>query len=78
MEIPKRRSGRAQLWPKYIKAYEDMLAKTSIRIAPWYIIPSNRKWYRNLVIGSILVETLKNLNMRYPEPEEDLNEIVIE
>jgi PPK2 family polyphosphate:nucleotide phosphotransferase len=67
-----------KLWPEYIKAYEDMLAKTSTRIAPWYVIPSNRKWYRNLVIGSILVETLKNLDMGYPEPEEDLNEIVID
>lgn len=67
-----------KLWPEYIQAYEDMLAKTSTRIAPWYVIPSNRKWYRNLVIGSILVETLKNLNMRYPEPEEALDEIVID
>jgi PPK2 family polyphosphate:nucleotide phosphotransferase len=66
-----------KLWPKYMKAYEDVLAKTSTRIAPWYVIPSNRKWYRNLMIGSILVDTLKNLNMRYPEPEDDLNEIVI-
>ena len=66
-----------KLWPKYMQAYEDVLAKTSTLIAPWYVIPSNRKWYRNLMIGSILVETLKNLNMRYPEPEEDLNEIVI-
>ena len=67
-----------KLWPEYIQAYEDMLAKTSTRIAPWYVIPSNRKWYRNLVIGSILVETLKNLNMRYPDPEEELNDIVID
>jgi PPK2 family polyphosphate:nucleotide phosphotransferase len=67
-----------KLWPEYTKAYEDMLTKTSTRIAPWYIIPSNRKWYRNLVIGSILVETLKNINMKYPEPEEDLNGIVID
>jgi polyphosphate kinase 2 (PPK2 family) len=67
-----------KLWPEYIQAYEDMLTKTSTRIAPWYVIPSNRKWYRNLVIGSILVETLKNLNMRYPDPEEELNDIVID
>jgi polyphosphate kinase 2 (PPK2 family) len=54
-----------------------MLAKTSTHNAPWYIIPANRKWYRNLLIGSIMVERLKNLNMRYPDPEEDLDGIEI-
>lgn len=67
-----------KLWPEYTQAYEDVLMKTSTRTAPWYIIPSNRKWYRNLVIGSILVETLKDLNMKYPEPEEDLTGILID
>ncbi len=67
-----------KLWPDYIQAYEDVLTKTSTRYAPWYIIPANRKWYRNLVIGSILIETLKNLKMRYPNPEDDLEGIVID
>lgn len=66
------------LWSDYSKAYEDMLSNTSTDFAPWYIIPSNRKWYRNLVIGSTLVETLKKLNMEYPQPEEDLEGITIE
>jgi PPK2 family polyphosphate:nucleotide phosphotransferase len=67
-----------KLWDDYTIAYEDVLSKTSTDWAPWYIIPANRKWYRNLVIGEILVQTLKNLNMSYPPPEDDLSGIVIE
>jgi len=65
-------------WDEYIQAYEDMLTRTSTDWAPWYIIPANRKWYRNLVIGEILVRTLKGLDMTYPEPEDDLTGVVIE
>ena len=67
-----------KLWDEYNKAYEDVLSKTSTDWAPWFIIPGNRKWYRNLVIGSILVQTLKELHMIFPEPEIDLSGIVIE
>jgi len=66
-----------KLWPKYIKAYKDAIGKTSTSWAPWYIVPANRKWYRNLVVGTVIVETLKDLNMRYPEPEFDPADIVI-
>lgn len=65
-------------WPEYMRAYEDVLRKTSTTWAPWYIVPSNRKWYRNLVVAEILVQTLKGLDMRYPQPEEDLEGVVIE
>ena len=67
-----------QLWPQYMQAYEDVLNKTSAAWAPWYIVPANRKWFRNLVVGTVLVDTLKGLNMRYPEPEDDLAGVVIE
>lgn len=67
-----------KLWSQYTDAYEDMLSKTSTSWAPWYIIPANSKWYRNLLIGSILIDTLKNFEMRYPEPEEDLSGVVID
>lgn len=67
-----------KLWQIYIRAYEEMLSKTSTEWAPWYIIPSNRKWYRNIVIGEILVRTLKDLNMKFPEPVDDLTSVVIE
>jgi len=67
-----------KLWTDYIKAYEDALSKTSTDHAPWYIVPANRKWYRDLVISSVLAETLKELGMKYPEPEENLDGVVVE
>lgn len=66
------------LWEGYMAAFEAMLSKTSTDWAPWYIIPADRKWYRNLVIATILVQTLQGLNMQYPDPEGDLDGIVIE
>ena len=50
-----------KLWPDYVKAYEDALEKTSTEKAPWYIVPANRKWYRDLAVSSILVKTLQEL-----------------
>ena len=70
--------GERKLWSAYMKAYEDVLNKTSTPWAPWYIVPANRKWYRNLVVAEVLVEALKGLNMNYPEPKEDLSNVVIE
>jgi polyphosphate kinase 2 (PPK2 family) len=70
--------GERKLWSAYTKAYEDVLNKTSTPWAPWYIVPANRKWYRNLVIAEVLVEALKDLNMSYPVPKEDLSNVVIE
>ncbi|MCK4470345.1 MAG: polyphosphate kinase 2 family protein [Anaerolineae bacterium] len=67
-----------RLWPEYQRAYEDVLSKTSTEQAPWYIVPANRKWYRNLVVATVLVETLEGLNMDYPQPEEGLEDVVIE
>lgn len=67
-----------KLWPQYIQAYEAVLSRTSTPWAPWYIIPSNRKWYRNLVIGTILVELLESLDMAYPVPDFDPKDIRIE
>ena len=67
-----------KLWDGYIQAYEAVLNKTSTEAAPWIIVPANHKWYRNLAISTILVETLNGLHMRYPEPEEDLNGVAIE
>lgn len=67
-----------KLWPEYLKAYEDVLSQTSTEWAPWYVVPANRKWYRNLVVGTVMVETLEGLKMSYPQPEEDLDRMVIE
>jgi polyphosphate kinase 2 (PPK2 family) len=67
-----------KLWPEYTAAYEDALSKTSTEWAPWTIVPANRKWYRNLVVGTVIVETLEALNMRHPEPDFDPADIRIE
>lgn len=56
-----------KLWPHYMDAYEEVLERTSTAWAPWYIVPANRKWYRNLVVGTVIVETLMGLDMHYPE-----------
>jgi PPK2 family polyphosphate:nucleotide phosphotransferase len=66
-----------KLWLEYMAAYEAMLSKTSTEWAPWTIVPANRKWYRNLVVARVIVETLEGLDMRYPQPEEDLSHVVI-
>jgi PPK2 family polyphosphate:nucleotide phosphotransferase len=67
-----------KLWGQYMQAYEDALNKTSTEYAPWYVIPANRKWYRDLVISTILVDTLKGFKMEFPKPEENLDGVVIE
>lgn len=60
-----------KLWDAYQAAYQDVLNKTSTPWAPWYAIPANHNWYRNLCVGSIIVETLKSLKLKYPEPIPD-------
>lgn len=67
-----------KLWSEYQEAYEDALSRTSSEAAPWYIVPSDRKWYRNLVIAEVIIEALKKLEPRYPEPEENLDGVVVE
>jgi PPK2 family polyphosphate:nucleotide phosphotransferase len=60
-----------KFWPEYMKAYEEVLQRTSTSWAPWYVIPSNKKWFRNYVISSILVKTLQGLKMNYPQVDYD-------
>jgi len=67
-----------KFWDDYMDAYEDTLTKCSTEDAPWYIIPSNKKWYRNLVIGQAIVDKLKSLDMKYPEPQGKFDKIVID
>jgi PPK2 family polyphosphate:nucleotide phosphotransferase len=57
-----------QYWGKYIDAYEDILRHTSTKHAPWFVIPSDHKWYRNVAISSVLVEAMKSLKLKYPVP----------
>jgi PPK2 family polyphosphate:nucleotide phosphotransferase len=58
------------LWDDYMAAYQDALAKTSTGAAPWYVIPANRNWFRDLAIASILADTLADLKPDYPKPDD--------
>lgn len=60
------------LWDDYIAAYEAMLAKCSTEHAPWHVIPSNHKWFRNLAVSQIIAATLEDLRMKLPAPSVDL------
>ncbi|MCX7887407.1 MAG: polyphosphate kinase 2 family protein [Verrucomicrobiae bacterium] len=62
-------------WHDYMRAYETALARCSTEWAPWFVIPSNKKWFRNLAVSAILVETLEELNPRFPPPNPDLKKI---
>src|SRR5690606_33651105 len=63
------------LWDDYQQAYEAALSKCNTKHAPWHIIPSNRKWYRNLVVSQILRDALEELNPQFPAAEEGLDGI---
>jgi len=65
-----------KLWDKYMEAYEEAIEKTSTDSAPWYVVPANTKWYRNYIVGSILVEALEKLKMKYPKV--DLSNVTID
>ena len=62
-------------WEEYQEAYEDILSHTSRKHAPWFAIPSDHKWHRNLAISETIADTLKSLNLRYPAPTMDVSKI---
>lgn len=64
-------------WDEYVIAYNEMLEKTNKAYAPWYIIPANKKWYRNLIAGRIILNELKNLELKYPAGNSDLKGVVL-
>jgi PPK2 family polyphosphate:nucleotide phosphotransferase len=64
-----------ELWPAYMDAYEEAITRTSTENAPWYVIPANHKWFRNLAVSRILVERLEGLGMKLPKPTVDIDEI---
>lgn len=59
-------------WEDYQAAYEDAIARCSTDAAPWFIVPADRKWYRNWAVANLLSETLEQLNPQYPRPELDV------
>lgn len=64
-----------KFWPQYIEAYEDAMTKTSTPAAPWYVIPSNKKWFRNLAIAQIITATLEDMALRLPPSHVDIADI---
>jgi PPK2 family polyphosphate:nucleotide phosphotransferase len=64
-------------WDDYRAAFEDAIAETSTADAPWYVVPADRKWYRNWAVLRILTETLRAMDPEFPPPEEDLSSVVI-
>ncbi|MEJ7838064.1 MAG: polyphosphate kinase 2 family protein [Thermomicrobiales bacterium] len=64
-------------WDDYQTAFQDALSKCSTELAPWYVIPSNRKWARDVAITQIVAQTLEEMNPQFPSPEEGLDSIVI-
>ena len=67
---------RAQ-WSDYMQAYEEALSQTSTETAPWFVVPADRKWYRNLVVSQILIDALESMSLEYPKTEVDLTTVVI-
>jgi PPK2 family polyphosphate:nucleotide phosphotransferase len=64
-----------EFWDDYTRAYEDALSKTSTKHAPWFIIPSNNKWFRNLAVAKIVAEAMESLGMKLPRPKVNVERI---
>jgi PPK2 family polyphosphate:nucleotide phosphotransferase len=64
-----------KLWPSYLEAYEDAIALTSTKSAPWYVIPSNHKWFRDLAISQIVADAMDDMGLKLPPPRVDLGVI---
>ena len=65
-------------WDDYMHAFEDAITKCSTPWAPWYVIPANKKWYRNLAVSEIIRDTMEKMNMKFPKPAADLSKIQFE
>jgi PPK2 family polyphosphate:nucleotide phosphotransferase len=64
-----------QLWPQYVEAYEDAVALTSTKRAPWFIIPANHKWFRDLAVSQIIVDTMDEMGLKLPPARVDIADI---
>ena len=67
-----------KMWDEYQEAYEDALTHCSTKIAPWHIVPANKKWARDIAIAEIVAHTLEKMDPQYPEDKFDASKIVIE
>jgi PPK2 family polyphosphate:nucleotide phosphotransferase len=64
-----------QFWPQYVEAYEEAIERTSTKRAPWYVIPSNHKWFRNLAISQIIADTMEDMGLKLPQSHVDIADI---
>ncbi len=67
-----------RLWAEYVRAYEEVIERTTSRRAPWFIVPSDHAWFRNWAVSRVLLETLRGLRLRYPKPSMDLSKYRID
>jgi polyphosphate kinase 2 (PPK2 family) len=67
-----------EYWDQYTDAYQDMLRQCSTECAPWYVIPSDRKWFRNLAVSQILCDELEAMSLKFPKPVADLSGLKFE
>jgi len=67
-----------QHWDNYTAAYEEALQRCSTEWAPWYVIPANKKWFRNYLVAEIVVEALDRMRLKYPPPTVDISKVVLE
>jgi PPK2 family polyphosphate:nucleotide phosphotransferase len=67
--------GERRLWRKYIEAYEEAIERTSTSAAPWFVIPADHKWFRNLAIAQIISDAMQDMGLKVPPPRVDLAEI---
>lgn len=63
------------LWPKYMDAYKEAIERTSTKRAPWFVIPANHKWFRDLAISQIIADTMSEMDLKTPSPRVDLSAI---
>ena len=63
-----------KLWPDYMKAYEDAISETSTEWAPWYVVPGDHNWVRDLVVAGIVAETLASMNPQFPKPVDNIKQ----
>lgn len=64
-----------ELWPKYVDAYQDAMELTSTKRAPWFVIPSNHKWFRNLAVSKIIADTMDEMGLKLPPTRVDIADI---
>ena len=67
-----------EYWDQYIEAFEDILRKCSTEWAPWYVVPANRKWFRNLAVSQIVLDELEAMDLKFPKPAADLSALKFE